>query len=62
MSDSGGSAVEPAAYTAFGERISAPAITDATRYGYVGAWGYEQNTDFPYLHVGARYYTAPAER
>src|SRR3972149_3827484 len=56
MSNSSGSSIEPAVYTAFGGRISAPAITDATRYGYVGAWGYQRNGDFPYLHVGARYY------
>ena len=45
----------PAVYTAFGELI------DGTnhRYGYAGAWGYQAHPDesgFPYLHVGARYY------
>ena len=62
MSNSSGSSIEPAVYTAFGERISAPTITDATRYGYVGAWGYEQNADFPFLHVGARYYDPSSGR
>jgi len=55
-------AIEPAVYTAFGERISAPTTTDATRYGYAGAWGYGQNADFPYLHVGARYYDSSSGR
>ncbi len=62
MSNPSGSSIEPAVYTAFGERIFAPTITDATRYGYVGAWGYEQNADFPYLHVGARYYDPSSGR
>jgi RHS repeat-associated protein len=41
-----------AVYTAFGERI------DGTnhRYGYVGAWGYQSHNEFPFLHIGARYY------
>jgi len=48
------------AYSAFGEPI--PLLTDPatpnSRYGYAGAFGYEAGTDadFPYLHVGARYY------
>jgi len=62
MSNPSGSSIEPAAYTAFGERISAPTITAATRYGYVGAWGYDQNADFPFLHVGARYYDPSSGR
>jgi RHS repeat-associated protein len=39
-------------YTAFGERI------DGTnhRYGYAGTWGYQAHAQFPFLHVGARYY------
>ena len=47
-----GSSTAPAVYTAFGELI------DGTnhRYGYAGAWGYQAHEDFPYLHVGARYY------
>jgi RHS repeat-associated protein len=62
MSNSSGSSIEPAVYTAFGERITAPTTTDSTRYGYVGAWGYQGNADFPYLHVGARYYDPSSGR
>jgi len=46
-------------FTAFGERLPGSA-TD--RFGYVGAWGYQDTLGsggaevFPYLHVGARYY------
>ncbi|MCH8253392.1 MAG: RHS repeat-associated core domain-containing protein [Planctomycetes bacterium] len=52
LTNSSGSAVDSATYTAFGERI------DGTnhRYGYAGAWGYQAHDDFPYVHVGARYY------
>ncbi|HNQ21790.1 MAG TPA: RHS repeat-associated core domain-containing protein [Phycisphaerae bacterium] len=46
-------------YTAFGEPISGA----NHRYGYAGAWGYQADdvqgaggADFPYLHVGHRYY------
>jgi RHS repeat-associated protein len=62
MSNPNGGAIEPAVYTAFGEQMSAPGVTDATRYGYVGAWDYEQNADFPFLHVGARYYDPSSGR
>jgi len=62
MSNPSGGSIEPAVYTAFGERISAPLVTDSTRYGYVGAWGYEQNADFLFLHVGARYYDPSSGR
>ena len=62
MSNSSGSSIEPAVYTAFGERITGPTTSDATRYGYVGAWGYQSHTDFPYLHVGARYYDPSSGR
>jgi RHS repeat-associated protein len=62
MSNPSGNSIEPAVYTAFGERISAPTVTDGTRYGYVGAWGYQAHTDFPYLHVGARYYDPSSGR
>ena len=40
-------------YTAFGERVTTGPID---RYGYVGAFGYQQHTEFPFLHVGARWY------
>jgi len=42
-------------YTAFGELVSTSGTTD-TRYRYAGAWGYESHVDFPFLHVGARWY------
>ena len=47
-----GSSTAPAVYTAFGE------LVDGTnhRYGYAGAWGYQAHDNFPFLHVGARYY------
>ncbi|MCH7704377.1 MAG: RHS repeat-associated core domain-containing protein, partial [Planctomycetes bacterium] len=52
LTNSSGTAIDSATYTAFGERI------DGTnhRYGYAGAWGYQAHDDFPYVHVGARYY------
>jgi len=63
MTDDGGDDEQDVVYTAFGERI------DGTnhRYGYAGAWGYRWHDDFscdaqspeyqfPYLHVGWRYY------
>jgi RHS repeat-associated protein len=62
MSNPSGSSIEPAVYTAFGERITGPTTTDASRYGYVGAWGYQQHADFPFLHVGARYYDPSSGR
>jgi RHS repeat-associated protein len=50
-------------FTAFGERIT----TTTDRFGYVGAWGYQDTLDagaevFPFLHVGARYYDASSGR
>ncbi len=39
-------------YTAFGEPVNDP----ATPYGYAGAWGCRSHEEFPFLHVGARYY------
>jgi RHS repeat-associated protein len=39
-------------YTAFGERVGGP----WSRYGFVGASGYQASPEFPFLHVGARYY------
>jgi len=55
-------AIEPAVYTAFGERINPASVTDPTRYGYAGAWGYQAHADFPFLHVGARYYDPSSGR
>jgi RHS repeat-associated protein len=55
-------------YTAFGERISGT----ADRFGYVGAFGYQAATsdtagdpyvtEFPFLHVGTRYYDPSSGR
>ena len=65
MSDGSGSPIvgSEAAYTAFGELVTDSA---AHRFGYAGAYGYQAPTsdapgdpyatDFPFLHVGARYY------
>ncbi len=52
MTDSSGTGVSPVVYTAFGENVSG----SARPYGYAGAWGYQTHDDFPFLHVGARYY------
>ena len=40
-------------FTAFGERVTTGPID---RYGYVGAFGYQQHSEFAFLHVGARWY------
>ena len=54
-----------AIFTAFGEQ---PITATSYRYGYVGAWGYQTQLDtegsveFPYLHVGARYYDPASGR
>jgi len=45
-------------FTAFGERRAGP----IDRFGYVGAWGYQRHTEFPFLHVGARYYDPASGR
>jgi len=62
-----GNQPDRAVLTAFGERVWAdPGY--ATRYGYVGAWGYEAaETGDPleelgWLHVGARYYDPSSGR
>lgn len=52
MTDSTGTQVEDAVYTAFGEKISGP----DRRYGYIGGWGYQHHSEMNYHHVGARYY------
>ena len=56
MSDSGGTGVSGATYTAFGERASGSMGGPGERYGYAGAWGYQADEDLPFLHVGHRYY------
>jgi RHS repeat-associated protein len=48
-------------YTAFGERISTSGTAE-TRYQYAGGWGYQSHDDFPFLHVGARYYDPESGR
>jgi RHS repeat-associated protein len=53
---------EKQVYTAFGEPISGTMTSDAQRYGYAGAWGYQAHADFPFLHVGHRYYDPSAGR
>jgi len=45
-------------FTAFGELIAGP----DDRFGYVGAWGYQTQGAFPFLHVGARYYDPSSGR
>jgi RHS repeat-associated protein len=53
-----------AVHTAFGELKWVASGSSTTRYGYAGAWGYEEglmpqygsSARFPYLHVGARWY------
>ncbi|MDO8631090.1 MAG: RHS repeat-associated core domain-containing protein, partial [Phycisphaerales bacterium] len=45
-------------YTAFGERISGT----NHRFGYVGSFGYQSQAEFPFLHVGARYYDPSSGR
>jgi len=59
MSVGEGDVFEPAAYTAFGEKVSG---VDFHRFGYAGAWGYQANPGFPFLHVGARYYDPASGR
>jgi len=70
MTDDGGDDEQGVVYTAFGERVGG---TDH-RYGYAGAWGYRSHDDFacnapespeyefPYLHVGWRYYDPASGR
>jgi len=61
LNDLGGPSAPRETYTAFGERVcslnnSCPEISPFDRYGYVGVHGYQADKDFPFLHVGARYY------
>jgi RHS repeat-associated protein len=56
-----GDSFDDVVYTAFGQPVCAIAGGSCTgvanpRYGYAGAWGYQSNDEFPFLHVGARYY------
>jgi RHS repeat-associated protein len=68
MTDGNGVIGEEATYTAFGEKVCSLPGGDCTntpdhRYGYAGAYGYQSTindttgvADFPFLHVGHRYY------
>ena len=68
MTDGNGVIGEEATYTAFGEKVCSLPGGDCTnttdhRYGYAGAFGYQSTindttgvADFPFLHVGHRYY------
>jgi len=49
---------DAAVYTAFGERISGT----NHRFGYVGSFGYQSHAEFPFLHVGTRYYDPESGR
>jgi len=63
-----GQPTDETVYTAFGEKVCSLPGGDCTnttdhRYGYAGAYGYQSTindttgvADFPFLHVGARYY------
>ena len=44
------------AFTAFGERKVGTQNSTSTRFGYVGSFGYQASGEYPFLHVGARYY------
>ncbi|MBU0718801.1 MAG: RHS repeat-associated core domain-containing protein [Planctomycetes bacterium] len=52
MSGASGLPFGESLYSAFGELVSGT----NHRYGYVGAHGYQTHNDFPFMHVGARYY------
>ena len=71
MTTRGAAPIQSSAYTAFGERTcdlvgrSCGPSDPNHRYGYAGAWGYQAASsddpsdpylDFPFLHVGWRYY------
>jgi RHS repeat-associated protein len=55
MTDGTPSTVREYVYDAFGNVYETSGSAD-TRYRYVGASGYESHDDFPFLHLGARYY------
>ena len=59
-SDSGGEEGTRRVFTAFGERVTGPSTAD--RFGYVGEYGYQAHGEFPFLHVGARYYDPASGR
>jgi RHS repeat-associated protein len=47
---------EAMTFTAFGERVVGTQDSYSRRYGYVGSFGYQASGEYPFLHVGARYY------
>jgi len=55
MTDGTPQVVRSYVYDAFGN-VYDTSGTATTRYRYAGAWGYQSHDDFPFLHVGARYY------
>jgi len=67
MTNSSGAIAHRAVFTAFGEPVYEGGTTD-TRYGYAGAWGYQEGgggdplADLGWLHVGARYYDPSSGR
>jgi len=69
MTNAAGQIVQYHSFTAFGEPADGPPFASLTqptsplsRYGFAGAHGYESlppphaDNNFPYLHLGARYY------
>jgi len=69
MTDSSAAVVRRTVYTAFGERIledngGGEYAMAPSRYGYAGAWGYEQDlaaadedpADLGFIHIGERWY------
>jgi RHS repeat-associated protein len=56
LTNAGGVGIEAMAFTAFGERKVGTQDSYAQRYGYVGSFGYQASGEYPFLHVGARYY------
>ena len=63
LSDNLGTAIPDASrlYTAYGVPIAGP-TSPTTRYGYAGAWGYQEHEDLSILHVGARHYAPSTGR
>ncbi len=57
-SDSSGTGSFDSAYTAFGEQI----MGQTQRYGFAGAHGYQSHDEFPYMHLGHRYYNPTTGR
>ena len=60
-SDSGGDEGTRRVFTAFGETPTG-LVNPFDRFGYVGEYGYQAHAEFPFLHVGARYYDSAIGR